>query len=534
LIAPADNAVINAPAGIPVQIFRWRPPTASVRIDFYRFTLEDAGDPAAAPARSEDIVATGAQMQTSQILAPALRPGEGFIRRIRWSVRACNNERSLQQAGEEAGNCSEPVSRILVWRRDALPQSGGPPPRPKVDQPQWRQFVIAAAASSGLIAGEPTIGHGRTASRISEAASIVVHRSTDRTTWSASTLFRGSNATPDTGYGPPSCTSVHPRPGSSPGIGSNGRYYVLAFWGIEQSAQASLEVAEMYIATSKDGQLWTNPYRVHTTSAIWSEGGGIHPKLGRFFVVPSAGISVAPLGLNGPWFAAYADASGAIHVILLPVRPADGAVDPESAQRVPVLRCLGVEQELPVATIAGATTDAAPTLSHWGSRLVLAWRTPQDQIRRLTSTDGLTWAHARASGVLTDRASGAALITASAPFLNYGTGPTVQSGASLYLTLTRWYASPGTRTGDGGLFHGRLHVLASADGASFTQIREYRVADASVFGSAIAGHPGGTTFVATYPEFASAGSGTTLFRSWLAEQTLQTETPYRASIAMGP
>lgn len=511
LIAPPADAVVNAPSGFPSLLLRWEPPRAGARIDFYRLTFENLDNPAAPPVRRPDIPASGGQIQTSQILPPALQPAAGRNARIRWSVRACNNESVLQRVGAEPGNCSQPASRVLVWSRPA-PRSGGSAGASSSPR-SFRQFVIANA---------------RLREDIPSPADFVVQvrRSTDRTTWSAPTLSDGllflGPTNIDSINGPPEdCgTAIKPSMGSSPGIGSNGRFYVLAFWGRPQRAGSETAAsAQMFVATSQDGASWTWPVRVHTTARVWNSSAGMHRSLGRY-VVPAAGISVASQGLDGPWFASYADAAGAINVVALPIRPSDGAV-------VNFSDCdAGISSVLtpsPVAVIAGATTDVAPALAHRESRLVLGWQT-QGQIRLLTTPNGRTWPQAGLSTLATERTSGQPLTstTNSAPFLHFSTGP------SLFLTLTQSLTF--SRYGEP-LFSGRLRVLSSSDGVSFTQIAEHSVPDADMFGSSIAGRAG--AFVVAYPSYTGGGRRTALFGPGI-EQEIQTDTPYRVTIALGP
>jgi hypothetical protein len=155
---------------------------------------------------------------------------------------------------------------------------------------------------------------------------------------------------------------------------------------------------------------------------------------------------------------------------------------------------------------------------------MLGWRTAQGQVRLLTTADGRTWPQAGLSALATDRTSGQPLTstTNGAPFLHFSTGPT------LFLTLTQSHTS--SSYGEP-LFSGRLRVLSSADGAAFTQIAEHRVPNADQFGSAIAGRAG--AFVATYPSHAGGGRRTAIFGPGL-EQEIQTDTPYRVTIAFGP
>jgi hypothetical protein len=509
LISPAAEAAINAPAGVPTQIFTWDPPASGPTVVFYRMTFENADNPASFTSPVIRVEARAGRISTQQIIPPALASA-----RIRWSVRACNNERTLQKTGDDPGACSQPASRILVWSR-STPQSGsssGSSARART----FRQYVIASARL-------------REDLQSPQDFLVQIQRSTDRTTWSAATLsdgllFAGSTNL-DAMNGPPEpCgTAIKPSMGSSPGIGSNGRFYVLAFWGRPQTAgSAAARSAQLFVATSQDSVSWTWPVRVHTSTRVWDTSVTAHPTLGRY-VVPSSGVSVASQGYDGPWFAAFADSSGAINIVALPIRPSDGAVVGFTA---PSTGICDVLRPSPVSVIAGVTTNVAPALAQRESRLVLGWQA-QGQLRLLTTTDGRAWPHGGLSTPGTERTSGQPLTarTNSAPFLHFSTGP------SLLLTLTESYSTPARF--DERLFSGRLRVLSSVDGASFTQISEYGVPNPDQFGSAVAARVG--AFVVTYPSYAGGGRRTALFLGPApAEQEIRTDTPYRATIAVGP
>lgn len=331
-------------------------------------------------------------------------------------------------------------------------------------------------------------------------AFVRTHRSpsANRQTWTADTLFtNGSGPNVDTGHGSPQfTTTIFGRGGSSPGIGANGRFYVMAFWGRPSNVPIDATSVSMFLSVSHDGIAWTTPFPFHSSSSVHSNSQGI---------VSRAGISVASEGVNGDWFAAYADDSGAITVVPLPVTR-DGDVLPGTS--------------VTPAVIAGASTNRAPALSYFGNSLVLAWRVPGGSglVLMLTTTDGTAWPSAASAvnPLVPDDAGGTVPLAVedSAPFLHNSLG-------DLFLTSTRFL--PGTGAG-------RVGVHRSSDGARFDRLIEFGVSDPLLEGAAAAGPEG--ELVVVYPTIGR--SNTTVFGTDLTERTIATSTNRRVTIAFGP
>ena len=72
-------------------------------------------------------------------------------------------------------------------------------------------------------------------------------------------------------------------------------------------------------------------------------------------IVRSAGISVVPQGLDGPWFAAFADRKGTITVVPLPIAR-DGAITPPY---------IGGAVTVPGATTERATPGYPISVTRW-------------------------------------------------------------------------------------------------------------------------------------------------------------------------
>ncbi len=323
-------------------------------------------------------------------------------------------------------------------------------------------------------------------------AFVRTHRSplANRQTWTDDgALFSGAGPI-DTVNGPPfGGTRILGRGGGSPGIGSNGAFNVIAFWGRTDADPVDSRSVTMYVATSQDGVSWTWPVAVHSTTDVHSNTEGI---------VRSAGISVAPQGLNGPWFAAFADVTGTITIIPLPIESNGAIVSPFDTTP---------------ATIANAATNGAPGLSHFGGALVLAFRPqgPEMPVHLLTTTDGRAWPDGSAN--VAAMTGGVPLMTSfSAPYLHNALGD------DLYLTTTGSGPNPG----------GRLRVHRSNDGVNFAQVVSFPVDDSGFEGGASAGPA--TELVVVYPE---RGTATAVMGPGLTEWTISTSTQRRVTIALG-
>lgn len=321
-------------------------------------------------------------------------------------------------------------------------------------------------------------------------------RSDNRQTWTANTLFTGSGPTVDPAHGSPSFTTIiFGRGGSSPGIGANGDIYVMAFWGRPSTTAVDATNVTMFAALSHDGFAWTVPTPVHTSPRVHSNASGI---VGR------AGISVVSVGVNGDWFAAYADDTGAIIIVPLPVTRS-GDID-ISISTTPV-------------TVPGAATLRAPALSHFRGSLVLAWRVPgsSGEVRMLTTTNGRVWPPAAgATNPMIVDSSGVPtplIIEDSAPFLHNSLG-------DLFLASTAFL--PGTGAG-------RVRTHRSGDGATFMEVASF-ASNPLLEGAAAAGPL--SELVVVYPT--PNRINTTVFGSGIRERTIATGTNRRVTIANGP
>ncbi len=336
-------------------------------------------------------------------------------------------------------------------------------------------------------------------------AFVSIHRSASGNlkTWSSSVLFTNGNG-PNVDVihgGPPFTTTILGRGGSSPGIGSNGKFYVLAFWGRPTTTPVDNPNINMFVSLSHDGVAWTVPTPFHVSSNVHSNFSG---------VVGRSGISVAPTGENGNWFASYADATDSITIVPIPVN-AQGEID------------LAINTD--AVTIQSATTHRSPALSYLNGNLVLAWRIPgpSGSVRILMTQDGRAWPPAT-NAILPTIADGTAspqplTIEDSAPFLH-------SSGHALFLTSTAFL--PGT-TGTGNA--GRINLYSSTDGNSFTLVKAIPITDPLYEGASAAG-PVPTEFVVVYPTLLR--SSTTVFTSALEERTIATRTNHRVTVAGGP
>jgi hypothetical protein len=290
-------------------------------------------------------------------------------------------------------------------------------------------------------------------------------------------------------------TATYGRGGGSPGIASNGEFYVMAFWGRRASNRPIDRIdsptVSMLASVSHDGVLWTPPQFVVTSGNVHSNSEGI---------VRQAGISVAPARPNGQWFAAYADDANAIHVVRLPVT-SDGFVD---AQLIS-----------PSSTIVtGATTTQAPALSYLNGNLVLAWRVPGStgEIRLLTTSDGTTWPNA--STAATALVAGAAHTTqGAAPFLH-------ASGDALFLTTTSGSAQGASN----------VDLFTSMDGVSFTTVDSFPAI--SAFLDPAAAGPAPTQFVVVQPS--GVVDQTRVFTSEEPQRTLTFQRGRRVTVTGGP
>lgn len=336
-------------------------------------------------------------------------------------------------------------------------------------------------------------------------AFVTVHRSASDNlkTWSSSVLFtNGNGPNVDVIHGGPAfTTTIMGRGGSSPGIGSNGKFYVLAFWGRPSNIPIDSPNIQMFVSLSHDGIAWTVPTPVHISSNVHSNFSG---------VVGSSGISVAPTGVNGNWFASYTDARDSIIIVPLPVN-IRGEID------------LTINTD--VVTIQGATTHRSPALSYLNGNLVLAWRVPGPSggVRILMTQDGRTWPPATnaATPTLADGTASPQPLTIedSAPFLH-------SSGHALFLTSATFLPST-TGTGNAA----RINLYSSTDGNSFTLVKAFPITDPLYEGTSAAG-PAPAEFVVVYPTLLR--TSTTVFTSALAERTIATHTNRRVTIAGGP
>jgi hypothetical protein len=340
----------------------------------------------------------------------------------------------------------------------------------------------------------------------SQDARVTVHRSAANNlqTWAASDLFTCSGqgcTTQDTAHiVQPSTTSLgtitNGRGGSSPGIASTGDFYVIAFWGRTTLDPIDSTVVSMFVSVSHDGVAWTPPQPIHSSSNVHSNSQGI---------IPAAGISVAPAGQNGPWFASYADDTGAITIVSLPIT-SDGIVNTTLSSPSPVM-------------VSGATTDIAPALSYLGRSLVLAWRLPgpSGEVRILTTTNGSAWPNASTASVvmLADGTATPAPISiqAGAPYMH-------ASGSALFLT-----APSGATQGAS-----NVNLFSSTDGLNFAPVVDFTVLS-PFFGGAAAG-PAPTQYVVVYPS--GNTSETKVFTSARPERVITTNTGQRVTVAGGP
>ena len=326
-------------------------------------------------------------------------------------------------------------------------------------------------------------------------AVVTVRRSPlgDRQSWTSAVLFQGSAV--DVEHGPPyGGTRTLARGSGSAGIGSNGHFNVLAFWGRHGIDSIDAGTVTLYVATSQDGVTWTEPVPVHVSNLVHSNTDGI---------VRSAGISVAPQGLDGPWFAAFADRTGTITVLPLPIAR-DGAIIPPYIGGA--------------VTVPGATTERAPGLSYLGDTLVLAWRAPgaAGPIRVLKTTNGLAWPAAGTAATALELGAPVVSEATGGPFLHTSLG-------SLYLTAVR--AAP---TG-GQNVSAQVRTLVSSDGISFTEAFSYPFADPFQEGAAAAGPE--SELVVVYPT--PFHNDTTVFGPGLTERRLPTNTNRRVTITSG-
>jgi hypothetical protein len=252
----------------------------------------------------------------------------------------------------------------------------------------------------------------------------------------------------------------------------------------------------MFVSVSHDGVAWTPPQPIHSSSNVDSNSQGI---------IPAAGISVAPAGQNGPWFASYADDTGAITIVSLPIT-SDGIVNTTLSTPSPVM-------------VSGATTDIAPALSYLGRSLVLAWRLPgpSGEVRILTTTNGSAWPNASTASVVMV-ADGTATpapisIQAGAPYMH-------ASGSALFLT-----APSGATQGAS-----NVNLFSSTDGLNFAPVVDFTVLS-PFFGGAAAG-PAPTQYVVVYPS--GNTSETKVFTSARPERVITTNTGQRVTVAGGP
>jgi hypothetical protein len=222
-----------------------------------------------------------------------------------------------------------------------------------------------------------------------------------------------------------------------------------------------------------------------------------------------AGISVASEGPNGDWFASYADETGTIFIVPLPVTR-DGNID----LFIPTAP----------AMIAGATTGRAPALAHFDGQLVLAWRVsgPSGTIRIMRTPDGRAWPSGATASVLTfvdaNGTASPAVIEDSAPFLHNSLG-------DLFLTSTTLLP---TTTGAGNA--PRIRVHRSGNALTFGEVAFFPVSDALLEGAAAAGPA--AELVVLYP---TAGRiSTTLFGPGVTEREITTSTGRRVTVAHGP
>lgn len=323
-------------------------------------------------------------------------------------------------------------------------------------------------------------------------APVTVFRSAagDRQTWPSSVLFLGSNAI-DTVHDQASLgftTAIYGRGGSSPGIGTGGTFYVLAFWGRESTTAIDSFVVSMFVSVSHDGIAWTVPISAHSSNSVHSNA---------FGVVPQAAISVAPAGANGAWFATYGDDSGAIKIVPLPVTPG-GFID----------RLINTSD-----VTTAFTSNQPPALSFLDNRLVLAFW-DGSSIQTVQTTDGRVWPGTSTAALLPN---GSTLTSAGGPPFLY------RSGAALILSSTEFFP---------GATEGAIRLHSSTDGVTFTEVTTIGVGQGLLFGAAAAG-PAPTEYVVLYPARLQPDR-TRLFASGHPERTIMTETDRRVSVAGGP
>jgi hypothetical protein len=180
LVNPAENTQINAVSGVPTQIFTWDPPLGGAAVTFYRFQFAKADDPGWAGPPPVRVEATGGRVSSEQIIPPALANA-----RIRWSVRACNDQLAISAVGAAGGNCSAPVSRTLAWSTQAQPpQLLSPAPgAARFPNEQFTWSTAQGAASYLFCISRP--GVACPTSEVSIADTIVERRVGNSTTGAA-------------------------------------------------------------------------------------------------------------------------------------------------------------------------------------------------------------------------------------------------------------------------------------------------------------------------------------------------------------
>lgn len=332
-------------------------------------------------------------------------------------------------------------------------------------------------------------------------AAVSIHRAAadNRQTWTQDSLFlSGTGPNVDTINGNvPFRTAIYGRGGGSPGIASDGNIYVMAFWGRPSTVAIDRTSVALFASVSHDGIAWTVPAPVTTSSMVHSNASGIDVR---------AGVSVASIGANGPWFASFGDSTGAITVVPLPVDGA-GRIN-TSIPTTPV-------------TIPGALSNRAPALADLDGSLVLAWRERGSggALRLLRSTDGVTWPAATSAATALTSGGGPLVIEDSAPFLH-------RSNLALILSSTAFVPST---TGTGNAARARLH--SSTDGVTFTEVASVMIPDPLIEGTAAAG-PAPTQYVLSVPR--PRRTGTLVFSSGVTDRTLATNTARRITVAGGP
>jgi hypothetical protein len=252
----------------------------------------------------------------------------------------------------------------------------------------------------------------------------------------------------------------------------------------------------MYVSISYDGISWTAPHKFHA-DGIYSSN----------WVTTQSGISVSPMGINGDWFASYADAEGRIKIVSLPIH--NGLVNYNI-------------HNVNVDSILNVRTSVAPALSYLDQSLVLAWIDSSKGnklfVLKRTSTDN-AWADGSAADIVMIKDENTGTIIRS----HWGTSPFLHtSGSTVYVT-TLESVGPGIVN---------VFLSKSTDGVQFTSIRNFLVGN-SGYGGAAAG-PAPTQFALVFPITYGNPKEKSVFTSALTKRELLTRTHMRVTVVGGP